>query len=333
MKQDYVTALADLPALGAQSMMPTSLHMGNSTALQPLALDPSQGCQPSGHCQPYREYQMSAAHPQPVTGHADPRGSTSSTHRPVHFAHAGLAIQQQQHASSLSSDQPRSALNSHQHLGKCGSAVQPAAAGATGRAMQDTSQLLPDEDICCAQLATHAQPALLLACNSLPQQGDTRTLPHYPQHVGNNSQCNNPSQAAASRLSVASSASTSGVSRQNGINTTDQQRSGNSSRPRWMRGGDQPSAVTHVADSSALVQQQTASSAAPEKENARPGTMSSLVAEACLLCVWHACLLTEETQAIGVCQRLIWCKLKLWHVACSQSKAHTQVESGSCSRS
>ena len=284
MKQDYVSALAKLPTLGAESMMPTSMHMRNSSTLQPSTFDPAESCQPSTHHKAYDACQLPSADPQPApvpaTVPANPQGSAGSAHRHLQSPHAGLAIQQQQqqqHALHVSRDQPRSAQTSHQNLGQSGSAYQPAA---NDLVMQDASQLPPDEEICCAQLATHAQPTLS-ACNSSAQQGDVRTLPHHPHHLGNNVQCNNRSQAAASRLSVASSASTSNVSRQDGNTASDQQVPGNSSRPHWMRGGDVSSAGGCGADRPAAVQQPkpftaSASSAAPEKENARPGIATVL---------------------------------------------------------
>lgn len=286
MKQDYVVALASLPAQDdpAQGVVPAALNMGAHSVPQPAAHGPQQGL---------LAHQSSSVHqapqvPPPYAGmQTYAHSANGSAQMPWPHPQAGSAPHRQHQSAQRMSDSQSMSAAAYQRHGAQMPPAQHNADGMAAASMQDASQALLDDDICCAQQATNAPP-IWQSTPSMPPLGANNTLPHDPARASGHHA--NPSVPA--RLSVASSANTSNVGRQSVSSNTDQHLSSMLNRPHWMRGGDGsaggivtddapahgPVDVHSVAGNTAGAARHQGgstahiSSAPPEKENTRPGT-------------------------------------------------------------
>lgn len=260
MKQDYATALSRLPSLQSpdHSTLPTALQFAQSSTVQPSAYLPPQ---------------CSQAHKTGLSTHQDLHSLQPSAVPQTQLGFAPRAQQQAGHcmpvgqtrAAAPSSYLPLQQRPAHQNAHHC--VVNDAA----DTVMQEASQPMPGDDICCAQQATEPHTAHLNFPDGM-----------QPQHVDANRQ-HNTKQAhsdncaslagAPARSSIASAASMSSAGRVYNDIHTNQHDLGRASRPHWVSGTDRSSAVGHDS-ASAAVQCPTSStvSAVPEKENAKPGT-------------------------------------------------------------
>ena len=290
MKQDYVVALASLPAQDdpAQGMVPTALNMGAQHLPQPTAQRTQQG--PPAH-QSSNVLQAPQVPPPYASMQAYAHSATGSAQRPWQHPQTGSAPHRQhQSAQRMSDSQSMSAAAYQRHQAQMPPAqlgvAQHDADGMAASLMQDESQALLDDDICCAQQATNAPPTWQSTPSMRPQDA-MHTLPHDPHRASGH--CANP--RAPARLSVASSANTSNDGRQSISSKTDQHLSSVLNRPHWMHGGDGsaggnmndgapahgPVDMHSVAGNTAAAARHQGgstahtSSAPPEKENTRPG--------------------------------------------------------------